>query len=219
MRNVLYALVSIILAAGYTVEASAHGGGLDSLGCHHTRMMGGYHCHRGPLAGRDFGSKAEAQDALKTIQGGSQTQPLLVPPAASTIIGRASVIDGDTIEIRGQRIRFFGIDAPESGQTCHDGNGQSYRCGQHAALARADKVGQKTVECDQRDVDRYRRIVAVCRVGSDDLNAWLVWEGWAVAYRQYSKDYVQAEEDAKAAKRGLWAGEFSQPEVWRRSER
>src|SRR4029453_9677723 len=80
--------------------------------------------------------------------------------AASDPTGRASVIDGDTIEIHGQRIRLFGIDAPESRQTC-EANGQTYRCGQQAALSLADHVGQRTVACEERDTDRYGRIVAV----------------------------------------------------------
>ena len=74
--------------------------------------------------------------------------------AVAEIAGRASVIDGDTIEIRGERIRLHGIDTPESSQLC-DLDGQPYRCGQQAALALADKIGEKTVRCAEKDVDRY----------------------------------------------------------------
>ena len=98
------------------------------------------------------------------------------------LTGRASVIDGDTIEVHGQRIRLHGIDAPEGGQTCDDATGKPYRCGQVAALALADKIGTGTVSCEQRDVDRYGRIVAVCRLDDLDLNAWLVTEGLAIDY-------------------------------------
>lgn len=105
--------------------------------------------------------------------------------AAADLTGRASVIDGDTIEIHSQRTRLFGIDAPESRQACEAG-GYEYRCGQLAALALADHVGRQVVACEPRDTDRYRRIVAICRAGGEDLNAWLVSEGWALAYRHYS---------------------------------
>ena len=139
-------------------------------------------------------------------------------PASAEIVGRASVIDGDTIEIRGQRIRFFGIDAPESSQLCHAGD-KPYRCGQRAALALAEKIGERTVRCLERDIDRYRRVVAVCYVGKEDLGGWLVKEGMALAFRRYSLDYVAEEDEAQAAKRGIWRGEFQPPWEWRAAHR
>ena len=137
---------------------------------------------------------------------------------AQDLVGRASVIDGDTIEIHGQRIRLHGIDAPESGQFC-DKDGKQYRCGQRAALALSDKIGRATIRCEQRDIDRYKRIVAVCRLGDVDLNVWMVHQGWAMAYRQYSLDYVSDEGAAQAAKAGIWAGRFIEPSRWRRGDR
>src|ERR1700757_3828625 len=85
---------------------------------------------------------------------------LLLAPAASAadLIGQASIIDGDTIEIHGQRIRLFGIDAPEHDQLCEAGGAQ-YRCGQQAALALSDQTGRQTVDCVPRDMDRYGRVV------------------------------------------------------------
>ena len=147
--------------------------------------------------------------------------PLLEPVplrAAADLTGQASVIDGGTIEIHGQRIRFFGIDAPESHQTC-EADQQTYRCGQQAALALADEIRQQTVTCDKHDVDRYGRIVAVCRAGGDDLNAWMVSQGWALAYRHYSTAYVGQEEAAHAAHRGIWRGTFTAPWDWRHGQR
>lgn len=138
--------------------------------------------------------------------------------AQSPIVGVASVIDGDTLEIHGQRIRLHGIDAPESGQSCEK-DGREYRCGQQAALALADKIGRATVRCEQRDIDRYKRIVAVCSFGNVDLNAWMVRQGWAIAYRQYSRDYVDDESAAQAEKAGIWAGRFIEPSKWRRGDR
>jgi endonuclease YncB( thermonuclease family) len=136
--------------------------------------------------------------------------------AAETIKGRASVTDGDTVEIAGKKIRLHGIDAPENGQTCKDQRGTEYRCGQRAAFALADKIGSGPVSCEVRDIDRYKRFVAVCSQKGIDLNAWMVEQGHAIAYRQYSKDYVPQEEEARAAKRGIWSGSFTPPSEYRR---
>lgn len=101
--------------------------------------------------------------------------------ANTTIMGRASVIDGDTIEIHGQRIRFWGIDAPEGRQRCtRDGN--PWRCGTEAANALDRHLSARTVTCIERDRDRYRRIVAVCEVAGDNIGAWLVRQGWVLDY-------------------------------------
>lgn len=147
----------------------------------------------------------------------------LVTPAFALdrqpIVGQASVIDGDTIEIHGQRIRFHGIDAPESRQLCDDARGKPYRCGQKAALALSDKIDRRTVHCEPKDIDRYKRVVAVCRIDTTDLNGWLVREGLAIAYRQYSHDYVSSEAAARQARRGLWAGRFIEPAKWRKAQR
>lgn len=139
--------------------------------------------------------------------------------ANPTSIGLASVIDGDTIEIRGQRIRLHGVDAPESGQLCTRPNGERWRCGQQAALALADRVGRAIVRCEERERDRYGRIVAVCFKEEDDLNRWLVMNGWAVAYRRYSEDYVREEDAARQARLGVWSGDFEMPWDWRRGKR
>ena len=142
----------------------------------------------------------------------------LASVAHADVTGRASVIDGDTIEIHGQRIRLFGIDAPESAQLCLAEN-KRWRCGQQAALALDDKIAGRPVACTEKDRDRYGRIVAVCRLAGEDLNAWLVTEGWALAYRRYSKDYVDEEETASAARKGIWRGTFVPPWNWRRGQR
>ena len=105
-----------------------------------------------------------------------------VEPGA-TVVGVASVIDGDTIEIHGQRIRLYGIDAPEASQPC-DLNGKAWRCGRASANALAEYIGRRTVTCEPRDRDRYGRLVAACIVGGENLSARMVREGWAVAYRR-----------------------------------
>jgi endonuclease YncB( thermonuclease family) len=136
--------------------------------------------------------------------------------AGGEIAGVASVVDPDTIEIHGQRIRLHGIDAPESSQTCLDAGGRTWRCGQRAALALQDLIGRRTVTCDERDVDRYGRVVGRCLLGEVDINEWLVAQGLALAYRRYSLDYAAAEDQARGAGRGMWAGTFEPPWEWRR---
>lgn len=138
--------------------------------------------------------------------------------AVANITGPAKVVDGDTIKVRGTKIRLHGIDAPESAQTCL-ANGKSYRCGTAATLALTRRIGGKSVSCEERDRDRYGRIVAVCHVSSEDLNGWLVSEGLALAYRRYSTDYVSQEQAAREAKRGLWRGAFVKPWQWRKGKR
>ncbi len=139
---------------------------------------------------------------------------------AEPIVGRASVIDGDTIEVRGERIRLHGMDAPESRQTCEDAAGRAYRCGQRAAFHLADLIGAGNITCEERDRDRWGRIVATCflRDGTD-LGAVMVEAGHALAFRRYSRAYVAAEEAAQAARRGMWAGSFLAPWDWRRANR
>lgn len=135
-----------------------------------------------------------------------------------TITGIASAIDGDTLEIHGQRIRLYGIDAPESAQWCTVA-GKRWRCGQQAAIALAEKIKGRTTSCTARDRDRYGRTVAVCFVGWMNLNQWMVQQGWAMAYRRYSTDYVAAEARARDAKIGIWQGTFVPPWDWRRGKR
>lgn len=144
--------------------------------------------------------------ALVLAALGAQDLPLLGAP----FVGTASVIDGDTIDLHGQRIRFFGIDAPESRQTCQR-DGKDYLCGKEASMALADLIGTQTVTCKKKDKDPYQRIVAICWAGETELNRWMVANGYAVAYRHYSARYVPEEADARAAHRGLWSGAFEMP--------
>ena len=118
---------------------------------------------------------------------------LLPAVALADMTGQASVIDGDTIEIHGQRIRLHGIHAPESGQFCMAA-GQRWRCGQRAALALADKIGRRPVACAVRYRDHYGRDVATCHVSGEDLGAWLVASGWALASRRHSMAYIRHED-------------------------
>jgi endonuclease YncB( thermonuclease family) len=97
-------------------------------------------------------------------------------------------------------------------------NAQTYPCGAQASEALITLLGARPVECTETGRDRYHRIIAKCRVESTDVGRWMVEHGWAVAYRKYSTAYVDAEERARAAKLGIWAGTFTMPEEWRRNK-
>lgn len=134
---------------------------------------------------------------------------------AQPVQGTAIVIDGDTIEIHGERIRFDAIDAPESRQQCLNADGTSYPCGRRSAFALSDMIGRGLVSCEPKGHDRYRRTIAVCFKGETNLSAWMVSEGWAVAFRKYGIDYIPQEDEARLARRGIWAGSFEMPWDWR----
>jgi endonuclease YncB( thermonuclease family) len=134
---------------------------------------------------------------------------------ALTVSGQASVMDGDTLEMHGQRIRLHGIDAPETPQHCYLPDGRTWRCGHTAARRLQDFIGSKTVTCAQKDRDRYGRIVAVCAAGGDDLGAWLVEHGWALAYARYSQAYAARQKRAEAVRAGIWRSRFRKPWEWR----
>ncbi len=142
---------------------------------------------------------------------------LLVAPALADVAGIPNVIDGDTIEVYGQRIRFHGIDAPESRQLCRL-DGKPWQCGKDAANALADKIARRPVTCEDMGRDPYKRIIARCTVAGEDIESWMVSQGWALTYRRYSLDYVD-EEAARAARCGIWASEFEKPWKWRRGKR
>lgn len=134
----------------------------------------------------------------------------------ATISGSARVVDGDSLEIGATSIRLFGIDAPEGRQTCGR-EGSSWRCGAAAARKLEELVGTHLIVCTQKDIDSYGRTVAVCTNGTVDLGAEMVVAGLALAYRQYSDDYVGQETEARSARRGVWAGDFTPPWDWRRN--
>ncbi|MEE3000598.1 MAG: thermonuclease family protein [Pseudomonadota bacterium] len=180
-------LIIIFISFSFNIETSAHDGGLNKNGCHKNRKNGDYHCHQ-----RSSFSQQEV------------------------FTGIPKITDGDTLKIGRTRIRLHGIDAPESNQFCSF-EGREWRCGWESTNALANIIGKHWVTCIKRDEDRFGRVIAVCKAGPININEWMVSNGWAVAYRRYSLDYVFAEKKSKAAGKGLWRGKFIMPWDWRRS--
>ena len=133
------------------------------------------------------------------------------------LTGPAKVIDGDTIVVAEQRVRLHGIDAPELDQTFW-WRRQQIACGTRSLAALGALTAGVKVRCEVVERDRHGRLVAkVYSPNGVDIGRRLVLAGWAVAYRQYSTDYVGAEKAARKAKRGMWRGKFVNPWMWRAS--
>ena len=128
------------------------------------------------------------------------------------------VIDGDTIHIGKLKYRFFGIDAPEIKQICEKDN-TKIQCGVIAKSVLENKIADKIPECVVKDKDRYQRLVAECFIGKESLSRFMVREGYAVAYTQYSKDFIEDEKYAKENKLGIWSMNFQTPSEYRKSLR
>ena len=126
------------------------------------------------------------------------------------------IIDGDTIILNSEKIRFYGIDTPEIKQTCADKHGHTYLCGVKAKLELEKIIGSKKISCIKKTKDRYKRSISICYVDENDINSLMVKRGWALAYRKYSKKYVRDEAIAKLNNAGMWSGKFIAPWKWRR---
>lgn len=124
--------------------------------------------------------------------------------------GAVRVIDGDSLHVGGTEVRLFGVDAFEGRQTCTR-NGGTWACGEAAANQLRKLTAASETTCVKKDTDSYGRTVATSTSGTVDVAAALASAGLALAYRQFSDDYVDEEEEARAAKRGAWAGEFVAP--------
>ena len=137
----------------------------------------------------------------------------MAPNAVVHGIGQAK--DGDSLMVGNVEVRLYGIDAPEMGQSCKR-DGESWDCGAAAADALSKLVSGRSVMCWSHGVDDYGRTLAKCSANRVDVNEALVAGGHAVAFRKYATDYASAEERARTAKLGLWAGEFQRPDEFRR---
>ena len=126
------------------------------------------------------------------------------------------VVDGDTIVINGEKIRFSGIDTPELKQTCMKGE-QKVFCGMFAKMLLIKKIGNEIPKCINEGKDIYNRILAECFINGESLSSFLVRSGYAFAYRKYSKKFIKDEEFAKKNKLGMWSMKFQYPWDFRKA--
>jgi len=128
------------------------------------------------------------------------------------------IVDGDTIHLNGEKIRFTGIDAPELKQTCLK-EAAKISCGVTAKKILIDKIGNDNVKCISEGKDRYKRTLAECFVNNKSLSSYLVRSGYAFAYRRYSKKFIPDEDYARINKIGMWSMEFDYPWDYRKSKK
>ena len=146
---------------------------------------------------------------------------------STEIYGVPKIIDGDTVHINTKKIRLEGIDAPEIKQQCKKPFlkisaiiglefNKNYSCEKKKKKKLTDKIDNSKIKCISSSKDRYKRFIATCYKDKVNLNKWMVRNGYAVAYKRYSKDYVRDEEYAKENTHGMWEGSFIMPEKWRK---
>ncbi len=132
---------------------------------------------------------------------------------APQISGYARILDGDSLIVGKTEVRLYGVDAPELVQRCQR-EGRDVPCGREALRNLVALVGGQTVSCEKKTIDRFHRVVARCLADQVDLGQAMVLSGQAVAFGHYQRE----EDAAKAERKGLWAGEFTRPQEWRRQE-
>lgn len=154
--------------------------------------------------------------------GGDSGLPDVFRGSASTaaetetaIAGKARVVDGDTLDVDGVRVRLHGLDTPERGQRCPGGPPDLRACGEVATEQLARVIGDADVRCEVSGGDRYGRAIATCFAGGSDIGAEMVERGYARAFLRYSRAYVDHEDRARAAERGLWQTDWQAPWAYR----
>ena len=215
LKVTLGVMAAVAFAA--STQAEGHSGEVGADGCH--AGGGPYHCHF-----RISNSNWIAPDppgtsvhkAPKADRKPERHQAMPEVPRWNRLEGVAKVIDGDTIEIAGNRIRLHGIDALEGEQRCRRADGTTWACGRDATRALRGMIAGGRVSCRIHGRDQHERAIGTCYANGVDLNGWMVREGHALAYRRYSRRYVGEEQSARTARKGMHAGEYEPPWVWRR---
>jgi endonuclease YncB( thermonuclease family) len=126
------------------------------------------------------------------------------------IAGHPRAIHGDTIAFGRAHVRLYGIAALENDQTCSNTAGTLYPCGVLATRALRHLVDGENIICHADAWNLNRRLLATCWRSDLDLGREMVREGLAIAYGHFSKVYAADEDEARAARRGIWGATFEE---------
>ncbi|MGL5168976.1 MAG: thermonuclease family protein [Afipia sp.] len=137
------------------------------------------------------------------------------PALSAEVTGTARIVDGDTVQVANIRIRLQGMDAPETDQVCLNQQGERWTCGIAARDELTRHVGSGPWTCRGTAKDRFGRLIATCEANGENVQRWMVRNGWALSFVRYSHVYDADEAEARAAKVGLWSGAFIAPWDWR----
>lgn len=145
-----------------------------------------------------------------------------LPPTRFKLMGQVKLSDGDSLQFgsKAKRVRLYGIDSPELAQTCRKNNA-NWKCGMAAKQALQQQINGRKLTCIGDEKDKYGRLIATCylyfsaQAKYQNLNAWMVKNGWAVAYKYYSKRYIEQEKYAQKNNLGIWQSQFLEPFEWR----
>ena len=209
--------VMVAIAFVAPLTAGSHSGEVGKDGCH--AGGGRHHCHFRMSKGSWIRPDPPGTPIRKIRKAGWEPERHRGMPAGhspNVLEGTATVIDGDTIEIAGNRIRLHGIDAPEGKQHCRRDDGTSWACGRAATGALRKMTAGVRVSCRVRGRDQYGRAVGTCYANGVDLNGRMVRQGHATAYRRYSRRYVGEERSARTTRTGIHSGKYESPREWRR---
>lgn len=149
------------------------------------------------------------------VVAGAIVSLALAGPAGAETVGRAQVVDGETLIIQGQAFCLAGIDAPEPGQTCINRSGKRFDCGQVAGTALMDLTAGVDVRCRPTGAKRQQCAMALCTAGDYDLSEGMVYTGWALPDPATGGQYLRYQALAEKRGHGMWRGSFESPWEWR----
>jgi len=172
------------------------------------------------VRGADTGKPFWGFGNTKLTMSGEGGRANSIHAGRGAVVGKPIVVDGDTVMLNGAKVRLWGVDAPEMAQQCSADFQQTWRCGQEAAVALKQLIAAQDLACYEKARDGNGVMVGQCFVGQIDVNGWITKNGWALAFREHTTQYVSRESMAKLRRAGVWrTGGIESPSEWRARQR